>query len=123
MNNAIAGEDIVMKSAGLQMRSYCYVADCASAMLSVLLCGESCEAYNLANRDARVTIADFAKAVAKAAGQKVVFEEPDELAKAQQTNISYAVLDSDKLYSLGWNGIYNVENGVQNTVDIMKESN
>jgi len=123
VNNAVAGEDIVMKSAGLQMRSYCYVADCAAALLSVLLCGESCEAYNIANRDARVTIADFAREVAKAAGQKVVFEEPDELAKAQQTNISYAVLDSDKLYSLGWNGIYTVENGVKNTVDIMKESN
>ena len=123
VNNAVAGEDIVMKSAGLQMRSYCYVADCAAALLSVLLCGESCEAYNIANKDARVTIADFAREVAKAAGQKVVFEEPDELAKAQQTNISYAVLDSDKLYSLGWNGIYTVESGVKNTVDIMKESN
>ncbi len=123
VNNAVAGEDIVMKSAGLQMRSYCYVADCAAALISVLLCGESCEAYNIANRDARVTIADFAREVAKAAGQKVVFEEPDELAKAQQTNISYAVLDSDKLYSLGWSGIYTVENGVKNTVDIMKESN
>lgn len=121
VNNAVAGEDIVMKSAGLQMRSYCYVADCASAMLSVLLCGKSCEAYNIANKDARVTIADFARAVARAAGQKVVFEEPDELAKSQQTNISYAVLDSDKLYDLGWCGKYTVENGVQNTVVIMKD--
>ena len=90
-------------------------------MLSVLLCGKSCEAYNIATKDARVTIADFARAGAKAAGQKVVFEEPDELAKAQQTNISYAVLDSDKLYDLGWCGKYTVENGVQNTVVIMKD--
>ena len=121
VNNAIAGQDIVMKSRGTQMRSYCYVADCASAMLTILLCGKTAEAYNIANRDARATIADFAHAVAKAADRKVIFEEPDEAAKAQQTNISYQVLNSQKLYDLGWSGTYSVENGVANTVNIMKD--
>lgn len=32
--NAIEGEDIVMKSAGMQMRSYCYVLDCAYPILA-----------------------------------------------------------------------------------------
>ena len=44
MTEAIAGRDIVMKSTGSQLRSYCYSLDCASAILSVLLSGESGQA-------------------------------------------------------------------------------
>ena len=45
--NAAHGDDIVMKSAGTQLRSYCYVIDCASAILTVLLKGKQGEAYNI----------------------------------------------------------------------------
>ena len=30
IGNALRGEDIVLKSSGSQLRSYCYVADCVS---------------------------------------------------------------------------------------------
>lgn len=116
VNNAVAGQDIVLKSAGTQMRSYCFVADCASAILTVLLCGKSCEAYNIANRDARVTIAGFAEAVAKATGRRVLFETPSDSDTAERTAITYAVLDSQKLYDLGWHGKYSVEEGVAHTI-------
>lgn len=122
INNAVAGQDIILKSAGTQMRSYCYIADCASALLTVLLRGESGEAYNIANKDARVTIAEFAKIVAETTDRQVLFEEPDAAARAQQTAISYAVLDSKKLYSLGWHGQYTVQDGVKNTVFALKNT-
>lgn len=115
VNSALAGEDIVMRSRGTQMRSYCYIADCGSALLTVLLKGKNCEAYNLANPAARVTIAGFAEAVAKATGRRVLFADED-VPKNQQTPITYAVLNSDKLCALGWEGQYSVENGVANTV-------
>ncbi len=119
VNSAINGEDIVMKSRGTQMRSYCYIADCVSALLTVLLHGDSCEAYNLANPNARVTIAGFAETVAKVTGRRVIFSEPDDVAKCQQTPITYAVLSSDKLCALGWCGRYSVEQGVTNTVQVL----
>jgi nucleoside-diphosphate-sugar epimerase len=119
LRKALAGEDIVMQSRGTQMRSYCYIADCAAALLTVLLCGESCEAYNLANPDARVTIAGFAEAVAKVTGRRVVFADEQDVPKNQQTPITYAVLDSDKLCALGWKGQYSVEDGVANTVNVL----
>lgn len=72
--NAIEGEDIVMKSAGMQMRSYCYVLDCASAILTVLLNGKSGDAYNISNKASVCTISDIALALAHAGGQKVVYE-------------------------------------------------
>lgn len=119
MNNAIRGEDILMKSKGTQMRSYCYVADCASAILTILLCGQSKEAYNVANPNARVTIAGLAEAIAETAGRKVVFSEDETIAKEQQTPITYAVLDSDKLCALGWNGNYTIEQGVLSTYQVL----
>lgn len=35
--SAVAGKDIVMKSSGNQLRSYCYTLDCASALFAILL--------------------------------------------------------------------------------------
>ena len=37
LNKALSGENIVLKSSGMQKRSYCYVADTVSALLTVLL--------------------------------------------------------------------------------------
>ncbi len=119
MNNAINGQDILMKSRGTQMRSYCYVADCGSAVLSVLLCGEPSTAYNIANPDARVTIAGLAEEIAKVAGKTLVFTETDTVAPGQKTPITYAVLDSSKLCSLGWRGNYTVEKGVKSTYQVL----
>jgi nucleoside-diphosphate-sugar epimerase len=68
--NALHGENIVLKSAGKQLRSYCYVADCASAVLTVLTSGTSGEAYNIANPENKITIAGLAETIAKAAGKK-----------------------------------------------------
>lgn len=121
VNNALEGQDIVLKSAGRQMRSYCYVADCASAVLSVLLCGKSGEAYNIANSEARITIAGFAETVAEKTGRKVIFEVPDLTALAEQTPIEKQVLSSEKLVELGWTGKYTVNLGVEHTIKALKE--
>ena len=119
MRNVLNNEDIVLKSAGAQMRSYCYVADCASAILTVLLNGKSGEAYNSANPDSRVTIADFAKATAHAAGKIVRFAEPTAAELADRTPIPRQVLSSEKLESLGWRGRYDIATGVRHTLDIL----
>lgn len=94
VNNVLQGENIVLKSAGSQMRSYCYVADCATALLTVLLHGKSQEAYNIANPAARVTIAEFARIAAQQSGCEVVYEDPDQAAIEEQTPIAKQVLSS-----------------------------
>lgn len=118
--NVLNDEDIVMKSAGNQMRSYCYIADCASAVLTVLINGDSGEAYNSANSGARITIAGLAEVIAKTAGKKVVFTDPSAVDIANQTPIAKQVLDSKKIEKLGWNGRYNVNQGIFNTLAILK---
>lgn len=121
INNALQDNDIVLKSAGSQLRSYCYIADCVSALLTVLIQGKSCEAYNIANPDVKVTVAEYAKIVAEMCGRKVVFEQPDIVAKQEQTPIQKQVLCADKLESLGWKGCYSIDKGIRNTLDILME--
>lgn len=121
VSKGLAGEDIVLNSAGNQMRSYTYLADSASAILSVLTSGESCNAYNIANAQSRTTIAGFAQEVAAQTGTKVIFADPDEVAKAEMTPIEKQVLSSRKLESLGWKGKFSVAEGIKHTLNIMRE--
>ena len=121
VNKGLAGEDIVLNSAGNQMRSYTYLADSASAIITVLACGESGNAYNIANSQSKTTIAGFAKEVAAQTGTKVIFADPDEVAKAEMSPIAKQVLSSKKLEGLGWKGQFTVEEGIRHTLNIMRE--
>lgn len=121
MRNALAGDDIVLKSAGTQMRSYCYVGDCVSAILSVLIQGKPGESYNIANAEAQTTIAGLAEQIAREAGTDVVYAQPDEEERTRQTPIAKQVLNTDKLESLGWKGKYSVKEGIRHTFLILKQ--
>lgn len=117
-NKALAGEDIVLYSAGRQMRSYTYVADAVSGLFTILIKGEAANAYNVANRDSRVTIAEFANIISERAGVEQVFRIANESEARELTPIEYAVLNSDKLESLGWTGKYDINTGIANCISI-----
>ena len=59
-----------MKSAGNQLRSYNYIADCASGLITVLINGKSGTPYNIANPNVRITIAKLAEIIAKTVNKK-----------------------------------------------------
>ena len=117
-HNALDGEDILLKSAGRQMRSYNYVADCVAGLLTVLINGEPGEAYNLANPESRLTIAQLAAKIAKAESKKVVFEDPTSVEIANQSPIAKQVLDTQKLEKLGWKPAFSIEEGISHTLSI-----
>lgn len=117
--NVINHQDIVMKSAGEQLRSYCYVMDCVSAILSVMTSGKSGEAYNISNRDSVVTIRQLAQAFAEESGQKICFQIPDDREKKGYNMMSCSALNSEKLEALGWKGQYNLQQGVRSMLKIM----
>ena len=100
------GEDIVMKSDGSQIRSYCYCLDCASAMLKVLLCGENCHAYNISNPDSIISIKDMAEILSKSAGVELRMELPTEEERKGFNPMSNSSLESASLTGLGWYGCF-----------------
>ena len=117
---AARGEDIVMKSDGAQIRSYCYCLDCASAMLKVLLCGENCKAYNISNPDSIITIRRMAEILAETAGVTLRLELPSEAERKAFNPMSNSSLESGNLQGLGWKGCFDAETGFAHTVAILK---
>lgn len=117
---AMDGKDIVMKTPGTQLRSYCYVVDCATAILAVLLNGNSGEAYNISNRDSVVTIRQMAEAFAEAGGVRLVFEAATEAEMSGYNAMDNSSLDASKLESLGWKALTNMEEGAAVTIKSKK---
>ena len=78
LHKALSGEDIVLKSEGTQYYSYTYTADAVAGLLTVLLKGESGQAYNIADMLGDIMLKDLAALIAGYAGKQVVFELPEE---------------------------------------------
>lgn len=121
INEAAQGKDIVMKSAGTQLRSYCYTLDCASAVLTTLLHGKRGEAYNISNHDSIVSIRGIAEAAAREAGVKVMFECATDQEKKSYNLMDNSSLDSTKLEKLGWRAEFGLFEGIRRSVQILKE--
>lgn len=115
LRKALAGEDIVMKSTGAQVRSYCYVADAAQALFLLLERGEKGNAYNVANRACTHSIREYAQTLADIAGVSLTFDLPPEAEKAGYTKITRAVFDPTKLEALGWRPRYSLREGLEHT--------
>ncbi len=117
------GEDIVMKSDGSQIRSYCYCLDCASAILKVMLHGESVRAYNISNSDSIINIKRMAEILVKSAGVDLKMDLPTEREKKGFNPMQNSSLDATELQQLGWKGHFDAERGFAHTVQIIKEKN
>ena len=123
IRKGIAGEDIVLKSAGTQYYSYTYVADAVSGLLYVLLKGENGEAYNIADERSDIMLKDLAAAIADIAGTKVVFELPDAVEAAGYSKATKARLDGSKLMKLGWRAKYDIRSGMERNIRILRGDN
>lgn len=121
IKKGIAGEDIVLKSAGMQYYSYTYTADAVSGLLTVLLIGEKGEAYNIADERSDITLKDLAAVIAGIAGKQVVFEIPDAVEAAGYSTATKARLDGNKLKNLGWSAKYDIQSGMERTIEILKD--
>lgn len=107
----IEKKDIVLKTKGKTKRSYLFTDDAVDAILTVLVHGNSGEAYNAANEDTYCSIYDMACLLADNNGIAVVVDET-----SCNSNLGYAPtlhmnLDTKKLRQLGWSpkvGLYDM---------------
>lgn len=119
LRNAIRKSDIIMKSPGLQKRSYCYVSDTAEALLYILLKGISGRAYNIANSLSVITIRDLADLIAAKANINVKYQEADKIEKKGYSDIMDAILDPTALEELGWRPKYTINEGIERVLSIL----
>ena len=102
IRNIIEDSDIIMKSSGEQYRSWCYVVDCVSALLCILLRGKTGHAYNIADKNATITIKELAELIAEIGGKKVKMVVPAESESKGYNVVMRSVFSTEALESLGW---------------------
>lgn len=123
IRNVIRGEDIVMKSTGEQYRSWCYVVDCVSALLYILLKGENGQAYNVADEKSNITIRELAELTAGVAGKKVVIDIPSDMEKRGFNRVTKSVFSTENLKSLGWGSESLITEGMRKTIEYLYQKN
>ena len=123
IRNVLREEDIVMKSDGSQFRSWCYVADCVSALLYILFKGKNCQAYNIANESSNISIKELAKLIADLAGRNVITIVPNTKEKQGFNVVTRSVFSTDKLEGLGWKPCVDIISGIETTLSELKTKN
>lgn len=101
---AIERRDIVLKSEGTTARCYCAIDDAVSAILTILVRGESGLAYNVANPDTFCTIREMAEMVARefSEGKSQVLVDKSDAATCGYLPAFKMKLNVDRLKALGW---------------------
>lgn len=124
--NIIRKEDILLKSNGAAYRSFCYVTDTATALLTVLMAGETGVPYNIAAEHSNITIRNFARTAVEAfpeRNMKLSFANPED---EQEPRLDLSkktpeILASERLEKLGWNARVDVKEGIRRAVLTMEE--
>lgn len=120
IRNVLRGEDIVMKSTGEQFRSWCYDVDCATALLYILLKGESGLAYNIADNNSNISIRELAEMTASIGGTKVRIELPSDIEKRGFNPVTKSVFSNQRLMDLGWKPLHSMRESLENTINQLK---
>lgn len=121
IKNSLNNEDIVLKSKGEQIFTYCYVSDAVNALFYLLNSDENAQAYNITNSQDLLTLKEIAEYIAKLNNKKVVFELPKEEERLGYSRATKSVLITDKIENLGWKPQINLYHGIKKTFNHLKE--
>lgn len=118
--SVINRENIILHTKGETKRNYCYTTDAVRGIFTILTKGENNNAYNVANKNTYISIADMAKLLENE-HTKVVFEIDDRNRGFNPTMQIY--LNTEKLEKLGWSAKVNLPEMFERTIKSMKEEN
>lgn len=113
-------KNIVMKSSGEQIRTYTYISDAVTALLTILLDGKNGEAYNIGSRLCKTSVIGIANRLVELYPQKnlrVIFSNPSEQEAKGFSQIENAIMDVSKIEALGWSPQIDLETGLKNVVE------
>ncbi|MCI5641183.1 MAG: NAD-dependent epimerase/dehydratase family protein [Lachnospiraceae bacterium] len=120
---AIEGKNIVLHTEGKTVRSYCYTMDAVTALLTILVKGESGQAYNVTNMNTAISIYDMAKLVCQVVPDSEITVErdiPEDLASFGYNPEMIVRLDSSKLQALGWQPTVDLQEMYERLIASMK---
>lgn len=121
LKNVVFNENIVMKSEGLPIRTYTYIADAVAGMFMILLNGEEM-VYNIGDENAKISIRGLAELLVKITPEKklsVKMEIPEGGTKGCAT-FTLGILDSSRLRGIGWKPWHTIEGGFGRTLQFLE---
>ncbi len=113
---AIDKQVFQFKSRGSQRRTYCYVTDTVTGILTAVLKGKDGEAYNISDKNSLVSLCDLASVFHEICGLR--FEMCDKVDDKARDMI----LCTEKIRSLGWEAVSNIRDGIAKTVHILQRT-
>jgi len=122
----LSGRDIVMNSDGSAIRTFCYLADAVIGFFTVLLKGQSGQAYNIANDKCKISIGKFAELIANLFPEKnikVISQKKTTSTDYLPSPVSKSLPDISKVRMLGWEPKYSLKDGLIRTVRWFEERN
>ena len=115
----VHNRNIVMKSAGQAIRSFCYLTDATIGFFSVLVNGENASAYNVANPRESISIIDLAQIMADLfpeRGLSVVRGGAPSSNEYLPSAVKECTPDISRLEKLGWSPKMTLADGFRRTV-------
>lgn len=125
--NVVKRENILLKSNGATYRSFCYVTDTCTALLTVLLKGENAYPYNISDENSNITIRGFARTATEVFADRNLIlsfankEDEQEPPLYKEGDLTPEVMDSTKLKQLGWKSNVDIKEGIKRAVEILEE--
>ena len=120
VSDIVNNQNITLKSDGSAKRTFCYIRDTVSGILTVLLTGKKNEAYNIGNPDTEIAIKDLATILVNLFPQKqlkVKFEIETQNMNYLKSPISHICPSIEKLKKLGWTPLVDIKEGFTRTIE------
>lgn len=118
--NVVRGENIVMASAGMDRRAFCYVSDAIAGFFTVLLTGEAATAYNVANPEANLSVVELAELLVNLYPEKNLRIErrtPPAGSASLARAASHIVPDTSRLSALEWRASIDPASGFRRMIE------
>jgi nucleoside-diphosphate-sugar epimerase len=120
VSDILNNRDIVMKSEGHMIRSYCYLSDATEGFLTVILKGLPAEVYNVGNPNAEVSVLELAQRLVQLFPDKKL--KINKINRQQQENYLQSPIlrntpDIEKINKLGWQPRHSIESGFKRTIE------
>jgi UDP-glucuronate decarboxylase len=123
ISNIVNYQDIQIFSDGKALRNFCYLADATLGFFTVMLKGQTGEAYNVAT-DHEISIINLAKLLVEKVfperNLKVVMKK-DTSKDYLRVNYSRTAVDITKVKALGWTLNFPVEEGFKRAVESYRD--
>lgn len=118
VRDVVLRRDLLLRSDGKAIRSFCYLSDAVTGFFTVLLKGDNATSYNVGNPLGAISIGDLADILSKLYPQyNLKVRRTSELGAGYLPSpISINIPNVDRLLSLGWTSHYLPREGFLRTV-------